>query len=225
MAMEDRIRLIIADDHPIFREGLVRTVQRQPDIVVVGQAEDGGEALRLISELHPEAAIVDLSMPVMDGLEVARRVHQSALPTEMVILTMYRDAVYFTTALDRGVRGYVLKDGAAAEIVSCLTAVMDGRSYVSPAIAGLLAERQRSEGLSPHARALRDKLSPAELCILKMVAENRTNKEIAEKLFVSVRTVENHRMHMCQKLELKGPHALLQFALEHKEPLQCPPID
>jgi DNA-binding NarL/FixJ family response regulator len=217
--MEDQIRMIIADDHPIFREGLVRTVQRQRDFAVVGQAADGGEALRLISELHPDVAVLDLSMPVFDGLEVARRVHQSALPTELVILTMYKDTVYFDTAMDRGVRGYVLKDGAAGEILVCLDAVLGGKCYVSPTIVGLLAERPGSEGRQANAQPLRQRLSPAEMSILKLVSENRTSKEIAERLYVSVRTVENHRMHMCQKLGLKGPHALLQFALEHRTAL------
>lgn len=217
--MEDQIRVIIADDHPIFREGLVRTVQRQRDVTVVGQAADGGEALHLIAELHPEVAVLDLSMPVMDGLEVARRVHQSALPTELVILTMYKDAMYFNTALDRGVRGYVLKDGAVGEILVCLAAVLGGKTYVSPTLAGLLANRQGSEGRHANSQPLRQKLSPAETSILRLVSENRTSKEIAESLFVSVRTVENHRMHICQKLGLKGPHALLQFALEHRTAL------
>ena len=217
--MDEHTRVIVADDHPIFREGLVRTIDRHNSFVVVGQAADGGEALRLITELHPDVAVLDISMPVMDGLEVARRVHQSALPTELVILTMYKDAAYLRASLEFGVRGYVVKDDAVAELRACLAAVGAGQYYVSPSLSHLMAERHGAGGTQRKDRPLRDRLTPAELSILKMVAENRTSKEIAQILFVSVRTVENHRLHMCAKLGLKGPHALLQFALEHRTAL------
>jgi DNA-binding NarL/FixJ family response regulator len=217
--VDEQTRVVIADDHPIFREGLVRTIDRHRSFLVVGEAADGGEALRLITEVHPDVAVLDVSMPVMDGLEVARRAHQSALPTQLVILTMYKDAAYFNAALDLGVRGYVVKDDAVAQLMACLAAVGAGETYVSPSFSHLMAERYGSGGMHGKDRPLREQLTPAELSILRMVSENRTSKEIAEKLYVSVRTVENHRMHMCVKLGLKGPHALLQFALENRSVL------
>lgn len=217
--MEDSTRILIADDHPIFREGLVRTIEREKTFSVIAQAGDGAEALRLIAELRPDLAVLDVSMPVMDGIEVARNVHEQALPTELVFLTMYKDPQYFNAAFDLGVRGYVIKDSVAAELISCLRAVTEGQYYISPVISHLLIEKNKHvESLTTSSPSL-DKLTPAERSILKLLAGNHTSKEIAEKLFVSVRTVENHRTHICQKLGIKGHNKLLQFAMENKSAL------
>ncbi len=181
-----------------------------------GQAGDGAEALKLITELRPDLAVLDVSMPIMDGIEVARKVNQAALPTELVFLTMYRDPKYFNVALDLGVRGYIIKDSVAAEFLSCLKAVTEGQYYISPIISHLLIERNRKADSLDASVPIRERLTPAELTVLKLVGENKTSKEIAGKLFVSVRTVENHRTHICQKLGIKGHNKLLQFALENK---------
>jgi DNA-binding NarL/FixJ family response regulator len=217
--MAETIRILIADDHPLFREGLVRAIERDKTFAIVGQVGDGEETLNLIRELHPDLAVLDVSMPTMDGLEVARRVHQEALPTELVILTMYKDAKYFNAALDLGVRGYMLKDSAATELLTCLKAVTAGQYYISPAVTHFLIERNGRTGPHTESSSVRERLTPAELTILGLVSENRTSKEIARELFVSVRTVENHRTHICQKLGIKGHNALLQFALDRKTEL------
>jgi DNA-binding NarL/FixJ family response regulator len=212
-------RIVIADDHPIFREGLVRAIEREKTFLLVGQAGDGGEALRLLTELRPDLAVLDVSMPVMDGLEVARNVLEQALPTELVFLTMYKDPAYFNKALDLGVRGYLVKDTVSSELLSCLKAVVEGQYYISPAISHLLVERNRkAESLASATPSLAE-LTPAECAILRLVAENYTSKEIGERLFVSERTVENHRLHICQKLRIHGHNKLLQFALENKSAL------
>lgn len=173
----------------------------------------------MITELHPDLVVLDVSMPVMDGLEVARRAHLMALPSEIVILTMYKDAKYFNTALDLGVRGYVVKDSAAIELILCLKAVSGGQYYVSPSVASLLVERHRRRKGTQATLGLHERLTPAETNVLKLVAENKTSREIGDILFVSVRTVENHRAHICSKLDLKGHNALLQYALEHRSSL------
>ncbi len=217
--MTELTRILIADDHPIFRDGLVRTVERNKSFVVVGQAGDGAEALQLIRDLRPDVAILDIAMPKLDGLEVARRVYQDALPTELVILTMYRDAKYFNAALDLGVRGYLLKDSASTELMACLEAVTSSVYYVSPTVSHLLIEREkRAASVTPSA-SFRETFTPAELTVLRLVAANLSNKEIAERLSVSMRTIENHRAHMCQKLGIRGHNALLQFALENRSEL------
>jgi len=214
--MDAPTRILIADDHPIFREGLVKTIERDTSFSIIGQAGNGAEALKLISELRPDLAVLDVSMPIMDGLEVARRVHQEALPTELVFLTMYKDPKYFNVALDLGVRGYIIKDSVTSEFLSCLKAVAAGQYYISPTISYLLVERnKKAESLANSAPSL-DRLTPAERAILKLLAENHTSKELAGRLFVSERTVENHRMHICHKLGIHGHNKLLQFALENK---------
>jgi len=217
--VEGPTRIVIADDHPIFREGLARTIERNKAFVIVGQAGDGTAALGLIRDIHPDLAILDVSMPGMDGLEVARRVHDEALPTELVILTMYKDSKYFNTALDLGVRGYILKDSVATELLACLEAVTSSQYYVSPIVSHLLVERDGKTRPHSGSSSIRDRITPAECTILRLVAENMTSKEIAERLFVSVRTVENHRTHICQKLGIKGHNKLLQIALENKSAL------
>jgi DNA-binding NarL/FixJ family response regulator len=217
--MEGPARVFIADDHPIFREGLVRTIEHDRSFAVVGQAGDGAEALRCIQELHPDIAVLDVSMPTMDGIEVARRVHQEALLTEIVILTMYKEAKYFNAALDLGVRGYIVKDSVASELLTCLHSVTAGNYHISPVVSHLLLERSGKAVSASDHRVLKDLLTPAELTVLRLVAENKTNKEIGEALFVGLRTVENHRAHICQKLGIKGHNRLLMYAVKHREEL------
>ncbi len=214
--MKEVTRILIADDHPIFRDGLVRTIERTPGYVIVAQVGNGADALKSITELHPDLALLDVSMPEMDGLEVARRVHKLAILTEIVILTMYSDERYFHTALDLGVRGYIVKDSVASELLACIEAVNAGRYYTSPVFSSLLVERNDGRVTSAGALPPFNQLTPAERTILKLVSENKTSKEIGQALFVSTRTVENHRTHICQKLGVKGHNALLQFALENK---------
>jgi len=212
-------RVLIADDHPIFREGLVRIIERDKSFTIVGQCGDGGEALALIRELQPEIAILDISMPTMSGLDIARSAQKEGLSVNIVILTMYKDEKYFDAAMDVGVKGYVLKDGIATELVDSLRAISSGRYYISPVISELVIDRrQRLQSLAKATPALSG-LTTAERNILKLLAENKTSREIANDLFVSVRTVENHRTHICNKLGIKGYNKLLQFALEHRSVL------
>ncbi len=214
--MEAPSTIIIADDHPIVREGLVRTIERDKSFTLVGQAGDGAEAMRLIEELHPDIALLDLTMPLMDGLEIARRVQRQGLLTELVILTMHNDPEHLNGALDLGVRGYLVKESVSLDLLACLKAVMMGQYYVSPVLSHLLLERRKQVIRSSENLPLRERLTPAELSVLRLVAENKTNKEIAKSLFVSIRTVENHRARMCQKLGVKGHNQLLLFAREHR---------
>ena len=217
--MDTITRVLIADDHEIFRVGLVKTIERDTNFSIIAQACDGGEALTQIRAMRPDIAVLDVSMPVMNGLDVGRAVYQEALPTELIFLTMYNDLAYFNAAMDIGVRGYLLKDNASADLLTCLRTVVEGNHYISSTISHFLIERQNKAAELAHSVPLLQRLSPAERQILKHLADNLTSKEIAEKLFVSMRTVENHRTHICQKLAIKGHNKLLQFALENKSGL------
>lgn len=212
-------RVLIADDHPIFREGLVRIIERDKSFTIVGQCGDGGEALVLARKLQPEIAILDISMPTMSGLDIARCAQEEGLSVEILILTMYNDEKYFDAAMDIGVKGYVLKDSIATELLESLRAISSGKYYISPAISELLIDRKtRLQSLAKGMPSL-NQLTTSERHILKLLAENKTSKEIANDLFISVRTVENHRTHICNKLGIKGHNKLLQFALEHRSVL------
>lgn len=214
--MKKAIRVLIADDHPIFRRGLRQVIEADPWLKVVAEAEDGASALARIQELHPDVAVLDIDMPPPDGLAVARRLQEQRLPSEAVLLTMHKDEALLNAALDIGVKGFTVKDGAANEIVGCIKAVAAGQSFISPTLSGhLLARRNRSDRLAKQSPSLSD-LTVSERRILFLVAEAKTNKEIAAELFISVRTVEHHRSNICAKLGLTGKNALLTFALTHK---------
>jgi DNA-binding NarL/FixJ family response regulator len=213
------LRILIADDHPIFRRGLREVIETDAGLSVVGEAADGVLALKMIDELGPEVVVLDIDMPEMNGFEVAKEIKRRNLAVEIVFLTMHRDEGMFNEALNLGVRGYVLKDSATPDIAAGIKAVARGEHYLSPALSNFLVNRSLSTAAFVEEKAgLRD-LTQAELRVLKLIAAHKTSKEIAAELFISFRTVENHRANICQKLDLSGSHALLKFALEHKSHL------
>jgi DNA-binding NarL/FixJ family response regulator len=217
--MTDVKRILIADDHPIFRQGLRQLFVSQPGLEVIAEAGDGKTALREIETLRPEVAILDVDMPEMDGFAVARVVKEKHLAVELVFLTMYKDEEMFNEALDLGIKAYVLKDSAATDLIGAVRAVLTGANFISPTLSGHLINRHnRASALQRSKPGLKD-LTPTERRILPLIADNKTSREIADALFISARTVENHRSNICQKLDLHGAHALLKFALEHKSEL------
>jgi DNA-binding NarL/FixJ family response regulator len=215
-----RISVLIADDHPIFRTGLRQVIEGDATVCVVAEAADGNEALTAIESVQPDVSVLDIDMPGRDGLEVARTLRDRRSATRVIFLTLHKDAVILNAALDAGVPGYVLKESAATEIAGAIRAVHAGQQYVSPVLAGLLINRgQRAAALADQFPGL-DALTPAEMKVLKLVAEIKTTKEIAEALCVSPRTVEHHRTSIATKLELHGSHALTRFAVKHQSALR-----
>jgi len=210
------ITILIADDHPIFRNGLRQIIESESGLRVVGEADDGASAYEKVRQLRPEVIILDVNMPGMDGFEVARKIRAINLPVEIVFLTMYKDQEMFNAALDLGATGYVVKNSALTEIVDCVRAVSSGGHYISPVLSSfLLNRRDRVSSFAKEKPSIRD-LTPTELRILRLIAESKTSKEIGAELSVSYRTVENHRANICQKLDLHGSNALVKFAFDHK---------
>lgn len=217
--MKPEIHLIVADDHPVFRRGLSLILATDPALKIVAEAEDGEAALACIRRTEPDVAVLDVDMPKMGGFDVARALHPLNLHTALVFLTMYKDEGLFNKALDLGVKGYVLKDSAITDIVASIKAAAAGQHYISAPLAGFLVSRsQRHTAFAEQTPSLKD-LTPTELRILRLIADNKTSREIADTLFISVRTVERHRLNIGVKLDLRGSNALLKFALEHRQEL------
>lgn len=217
--MKSKLTVLIADDHPIFRRGLREVVEADIGLLVVGEAGDGAAALQQIEQLRPEVAVLDIDMPQLNGFELVKEIRRKSLPVKIVFLTMHRDEALFNEALSLGVRGYVLKDSAATEVAASIHAVASGQHYISPAISTYLVHRSERTALFAQETPGLSDLTPAELRVLKLIAANKTSREIAAELFLSYRTVENHRANICQKLGLRGSHALVKFAFEHKSQL------
>lgn len=212
--MTEPVTVVIAEDHPVFRKGLSDVLSSAPGFRIVAEVGDGAAALEAVRRCRPRIALLDLDMPKASGLAVAEAIRSEALGAEVVILTMHKDAALFRRALDLGARGYVLKDSAATEIVACLNLVAAGRAYISPALSSDLLERRAEVPVAELAAV--EGLTPAERRILRLIAQGLTSAAIARSLGITTKTVENHRLHICTKLGLRGPQALLRFALENK---------
>jgi DNA-binding NarL/FixJ family response regulator len=214
--MSEEIKVLIVDDHPLFRSGLRQVIDSDPRFQLIGETGDGGAALRLIQEKKPDVAVLDVNLPGLSGLEIARQLQGKRLPVRLIMLTMHKEEDIFNRALDFGAKGFVLKENAVDEIVKAIVTVAGGEHYLSSSISGYLVRRRsRAESLAAQKPGL-DNLTKAERRILKLIAEKKTSRQIGAELFISPRTVEAHRANICAKLELRGSHSLLQFALENR---------
>ncbi len=213
--MKPEISVLIVDDHPLLRVGLRDVMGQNSRFKIVGEAADGEAALQLCGTLNPDIVIIDIDMPRLNGLETIRSLRQRGCSVDTVILTMYKEEDMFNAAMDLGAKAYVLKENAVNDIMTALEKVARGESFISQMM--LEAGRRRSERVrelllsKPQIEAL----TPAERRILKLIGEDYTSKEIASVLGLSVRTVDNHRQHICDKLKLHGTHSLLKFAFEN----------
>lgn len=203
------IKVVLADDHIIFRQGLAELLASVADLSVIGQAANGEEAWRLLTELRPELAILDISMPAPSGIELAQKVRQQNLPTKVILLTMHHEAEAVTRALQAGVAGYVLKDNAFEELIAAVRAVIAGGAFFSASIPtnSLSVSRPRRRAGQP--------LTKREREILALIAAGLTNRQIAAKLFLSIKTVETHRTKMMKTLDLHTTAELVRYAIEH----------
>ena len=208
--------MLIADYHPIVRRGLCDILAGDPTLRLVGEAGDGEEAWQLIQKLRPAIAVLDIHMPRRSGLELGRLVSQQRLPVELIMLTMDAEEGLLQEALNLGVKGYLLKETAVTDLLQAIRRVAGGDCYISPAFSGALVRRNAARGALQEQKLGLASLPPTERQILRLIAEDRTSKEIADLLACSVRTIETHRQNISHKLELSGSHSLLRFAFDHK---------
>jgi len=216
--MTEPVTVVIAEDHPVFRKGLTDVLATAPEFRIVGEAADGDAALELVRRHRPRIALLDIDMPRASGLAVAEAVRREGLGAAVVMLTMHRDAALFRRALDVGATGYLLKDSAVIDIVACLHMVAAGRAWISPALSSDLLDHRAGAPLAE--LAFLAELTPAERRVLQLIAQGLTSAAIAEQSGTSPKTVENQRLHICRKLGLRGPQALLRFAMERKTLLE-----
>lgn len=209
------ISVVLADDHAIVRDGLRMILEAQGDITVVGDAADGRQAVRLIQQLRPDVAVIDIAMPELNGIEATHEIRQTCPETQVIILSMYGTAEHVFRALQAGAQGYLLKESAGMEVVEAVRAVHAGRRYLSRRISDTviddyLRQRQAAERKSPLER-----LTPREREILQLVVEGKSSAEIGDILSLSLKTVETYRSRLMQKLGIKDLPSLVKFAIQH----------
>lgn len=213
--MNDIITILIADDHPLFRKGLKEMIEEQPHLKIIKETSDGNDALVCVENEKPDIAILDIEMPGLNGLDVALKVQQRQLPVDIIIFTMHDKEAFFNSAMDAGAMGYVLKNSAVSDILDCIHNVHAGKYYISPSISSYLMNRSKHQKNSSVNGF--NVLTEMERNIMQHVADGKSTKEIAERLCISMKTVESHRHNICTKLHIHGTNALLRFALEHNE--------
>jgi len=205
------IRIVLADDHVIIRSGLRLLLEQQPDFKVVGEASDGREAVDLVAQHHPDVAVLDIGMPQLNGIEATRQIASDT--TKVVILSMHQDEGYVLRALKAGARAYILKNSAEADLIRAVRTVADGKSFFSPVISKMLLEDYVRQIRDKHVEDSYDLLTPREREVLQLLAEGRTNKEVANLLHLSVYTVDAHRGNILQKLNLHGVPEMILYAV------------
>jgi two-component system, NarL family, response regulator NreC len=208
-----KTRVVLADDHKLMRTGLRLIVDQHPEFTVVGEADDGREAVSLAETLRPDVVVMDIGMPRLNGIEAASQITTAHPEIAVVMLSMHSDEGYILRALKAGARGYLLKDSAEADLSRAITAVIEGKSFFSPAVSKVLLEDYMRKLSRSGAEDSFDLLSPREREILQLVAEGNSSKEVAALLNLSIHTVETHRSNVMQKLRLRGMPELILYAV------------
>jgi len=202
------IRVIVADDHVIFRQGLLNLLQGSKHIAVAGEAGAGPETINLVTKEKPDIAILDISMPGFDGFEILQRIQSQGIKTKVIFLTMYNDTLTAKKALQSGAAGYVLKDNAFEDLLYAISTVSAGGTFISPSVSKSILKAPANEGKESQILTLR------ECEVLRLISSGLTNKQIADKLFISVKTVETHRTNIMQKLDVHTIAELVRYAIK-----------
>ena len=208
-----KIKIIISDDHPLFLKGLKDTLLEETDFEVVDTANNGQEALEKIENLQPDVATLDLDMPILNGIEVAKVLLKKPQHPKLIILSMHKDTDIIRAAMALGIHGYVFKDDAVNDLVNAIRAVCDGGKYIS-------TDDKNNQFLSSFNTDILVELTKMEKLILREIALQKTTRQIADEHFISSKTVENHRANICRKLNLTGNNSLLKFAIKVSESLK-----
>ena len=211
--MPPRYRIVIAEDHTILREGLRALLSSNPDFEIVGEVEDGREAIRCAEKLKPDLILTDLSMPRMNGMEAIREIKRRSQKTRILVLTVHKTEEYILAALQSGADGYLLKESTHAELLAAVKHVLSGKRYISPGISDQVLEGYLEGKKTLRTRTAWETLTHREREILKLIAEGYKNKEIANDLCISVKTVEKHRANLMEKLDLHNVQALTTYAI------------
>ena len=211
----DKIRILLADDHTILRSGIRALLENEPGLSVIGEAEDGRAAVSMACKLKPDVVLMDIAMPLLNGLEATRQIKIQCPDVKVLVLSMHDNEEYIRQALEAGAMGYILKDAAPGELIGAIRSVYRGEAVLSPAVTRLVIEDYlRWGGTRPQDDT--DSLSPREREVLQLIAEGYTNKQIAEILSISIKTVQAHRNNLMQKLDLHDRGELIKYAIQKK---------
>jgi DNA-binding NarL/FixJ family response regulator len=208
-----RLDLVVADDHTVMRQGLCKILEEQPEWRVVGQASTGREAVTLVMDLRPSVAILDIGMPLLNGIEATRQLRRRQPDLHVLILSMHAEEAYIMQALQAGAQGYLLKDSADVELIRAVESVSTGKSYFSPAVARVMLDDYVRHLAQKGIVDRYDSLSEREREVLQLIAEGQSNKEVADTLAVSPATVETHRAHIFQKLDVHNTAEVVLYAV------------
>ncbi|MCB8980314.1 MAG: response regulator transcription factor [Ardenticatenaceae bacterium] len=205
------INVIIADDHNLVREGIRALLEKAEDITVIGEAENGEQALELVQAKQPDVLVMDIAMPGMNGIQVLEKLRELDLPTQVVILSMYADEIFVRQALQNGAKGYLLKGSFKEELLLTIRAASRGATYLSPSVSESVLTPPSSSSPSPA-----DQLTPREHELLQLIAKGHTNAEIADIMNVSIKTVERHRTNLMTKLDARNIVELIRVAVRYR---------
>jgi two-component system, NarL family, response regulator NreC len=213
--MSRKIRILLADDHTILRDGIRSLLEAETDMIVIGEAEDGHTVVRMACELEPDVVLMDIAMPLLNGLEATRHIHRARPGIKILILTMHENEEYIRQVLAYGAMGYILKDAAARDLLNAIRSVQMGEAVLSPAITRLVIEDYLRWG-DLNTGQITNGLTPREHEVLQLIAEGYTNKQIAEILSISIKTIQSHRTNIMAKLDLHDRSELVKYAIRKK---------
>lgn len=211
-----KYKVFVADDHHLLRHGVVSIIQAENNYTVVGEADDGLAAFNMICETLPDIAVLDIQMPNMTGLEIARECKKKELKTEFILLTMHKEEAFLNEAMEIGAKGYMLKENTTSDLVVAMNLAIKGDTFISPILTECIKEiKLKKEKMINDAQGF-NQLTKTELQVMKYISKNKTSREIAEDMYTSIRTVQNHRANICLKLGIRGANKLLQYSMENR---------